>query len=117
MMMDNKSRRDFMLKTGAGLGGLALSGFLPAYGFFSAASASELVDPLAPKAPHFPAKVKTVIWLHMDGAPSTLDLFDYKPELIKRAGQPVPAEYTKGIKTFTQGGVGKLFNSEKRTWK
>ncbi|HXU92344.1 MAG TPA: DUF1501 domain-containing protein [Gallionella sp.] len=116
--MQNKSRRDFLLKAGVGLGGVALSGFLPGGGFFFApAEAATVNDPLAPKQPHFPAKVKTVIWLHMDGAPSTLDLFDYKPELVKRAGQAVPAEYTKGIKTFTQGGVGKLFNSEKRTWK
>lgn len=115
--MDNKSRRDFMLKTGAGLGGLALSGFIPGYGFFSAASAAELVDPLAPKAPHFPAKVKTVIWLHMDGAPSTLDLFDYKPELKKLAGKPIPESFLKGIKTSTQGGVTKLFWSDKRQWK
>lgn len=116
-MMDNKSRRDFMQKAGLGLGGMALSGFIPGYGFFSAASAAELVDPLAPKAPHFPAKVKTVIWLHMDGAPSTLDLFDYKPELKKLAGQPIPESFLKGIKTSTQGGVTKLFWSDKRSWK
>ena len=75
--MTNNSRRDFLLK--AGLGGAALSGVLPGGGFFSAASAAELVDPLAPKQPHFPAKVKTVIWLHMDGAPSTLDLYTTSP--------------------------------------
>jgi Protein of unknown function (DUF1501) len=116
-MMDNKSRREFMQKAGLGLGGLALSGFIPGYGFYSAASAAELVDPLAPKAPHFPAKVKTVIWLHMDGAPSTLDLFDYKPELQKLAGKPIPESFLKGIKTSTQGGVTKLFWSDKRQWK
>jgi uncharacterized protein (DUF1501 family) len=113
--MNHHSRRDFLLK--AGLGGAALSGALPGGGFFSAASAAELIDPLAPKQPHFPAKVKTVIWLHMDGAPSTLDLYDYKPELVRLAGQPVPASFMKGIKTSTQGGVGKLFVSNKRTWK
>ena len=113
--MTNNSRRDFLLK--AGLGGAALSGVLPGGGFFSAASAAELVDPLAPKKPHFPAKVKTVIWLHMDGAPSTLDLYDYKPELIRLAGQSVPDSFMKGIKTSTQGGVGKLFVSNKRSWK
>ncbi len=78
--------------------------------------ADTLIDPLAPKQPHFPPKVKSVIWLHMDGAPSTLDLFDYKPELIKLAGQEVPESFLKGIKTSTQGGVGKLFVSN-RTWK
>jgi len=113
--MTNNSRRDFLLK--AGLGGAALSGVLPGGGFFSAASAAELIDPLAPKKPNFPAKVKTVIWLHMDGAPSTLDLYDYKPELIRLAGQSVPDSFMKGIKTSTQGGVGKLFVSNKRSWK
>lgn len=115
--MNNKSRRDFLLKAGVGLGGVALSGFLPGGGFFSAASAAELVDPLAPKQPHFPAKVKTVIWLHMNGAPSTLDLYDYKPELVKLAGKPIPESFLKGIKTSTQGGITKLFVSDKRTWK
>ena len=114
--MNNQSRRDFLIKSGFGLGGLALSGLLPGGGMMSAAFASELADPLAPKQPHFPAKVKSVIWLHMDGAPSTVDLYDYKPQLIKLAGQEVPASFLKGIKTSTQGGVGKLFAS-KRTWK
>src|SRR5512140_2786174 len=108
--MKNNSRRNFLLKAGVGAGGVALSGFLPGGGFFFApANAAELNDPLAPKQPHFPAKVKTVIWLHMDGAPSTLDLYDYKPELVKLAGKPIPESFLKGIKTSTQGGVTKLF--------
>jgi hypothetical protein len=110
------SRRDFLLKSGFGLGAAAVTGLLPGGGLLQGAMAADLVDPLAPKAPHFPAKVKSVIWLHMNGAPSTLDLFDYKPDLIKLAGQDVPASFLKGIKTSTQGGVGKLFAS-KREWK
>lgn len=109
------TRRNALFTLGWGAGGLmfgtALSG-----GGFMAADAATLVDPLAPKEPHFPAKAKTVIWLHMDGAPSTLDLFDYKPELIRLAGQEVPASFLNGIKTSTQGGVGKLFASN-RQWK
>jgi hypothetical protein len=112
--MSNSSRRDFLLKTG--LGGAALSGVLPGIGSFSAAYAADLVDPLAPKQPHFPAKVKSVIWLHQNGAPSTLDLYDYKPDLVRLAGQEPPASFLKGIKTSTQGGVGKLYASN-RTWK
>jgi hypothetical protein len=115
--MNNKSRRDFLRMAGLGLGGVALSGYLPNGGFFSAASAADLIDPLSPKSPHFPAKVKTVIWLHMDGAPSTLDLFDYKPELKKMAGKPIPESFLKGIKTSTQGGITKLYWSDKRTFK
>ncbi|WP_020167229.1 MULTISPECIES: DUF1501 domain-containing protein [Methylotenera] len=114
--MNNQSRRDFLLKAGIGLGGIAAGGFLPGIGFLTAAQAAELIDPLAPKQPHFAAKVKSVIWLHMDGAPSTLDLYDYKPDLIKLSGQEVPASFLKGIKTSTQGGVGKLYAS-KREWK
>ena len=114
--MNNKSRRDFLVNSGLGLGAFALNGLLPGGGFMSAAFAAELADPLAPKQPHFAAKVKSVIWLHMDGAPSTIDLYDYKPELIKLQGQEVPASFLKGIKTSTQGGVGKLYASN-RTWK
>ena len=114
--MTSNSRRDFLTKSGLALGGAALSGMLPGGGLFSAAYAADLADPLAPRQPHFPAKVKSVIWLHMDGAPSTLDLFDYKPDLIKLAGQDIPASFLKGIKTSTQGGVGKLYASN-RTWK
>ena len=114
--MKNQSRRDFLLKSGLGLGAIAAGGFLPGIGFLTAAQAAELIDPLAPKQPHFAAKVKSVIWLHMDGAPSTLDLYDYKPDLIKLSGQEVPASFLKGIKTSTQGGVGKLYAS-KREWK
>lgn len=117
--MTTTSRRNFLTRSGQGLGAAALTGLLPGGGFFSAAHAAELaeqLDPLAPKRPHIPAKVKSVIWLHMDGAPSTLDLYDYKPDLIKLAGQDVPASFLKGIKTSTQGGVGKLFASN-RTWK
>ena len=118
--MCTSNRRDFLLKSGQGLGLAALTGLLPGGGLLHAVSAADLAngvaDPLAPKAPHFPAKVKSVIWLHMNGAPSTLDLYDYKPDLIKLAGQDVPASFLKGIKTSTQGGVGKLYASN-RQWK
>ncbi|MCX7099793.1 MAG: DUF1501 domain-containing protein [Methylococcales bacterium] len=114
--MNNQSRRDFLVKTGYGLGGLAASTLLPGGGMFSAAMAAELADPLAPKQPHFPAKVKSVIWLHMDGAPSTIDLYDYKPELIKLSGQDIPPSFMKGIKEGVRGGTGKLFTTN-RTWK
>lgn len=120
--MSNKSRRDFLLKSGLGLGAFSLSGAFGG-GFLNAANAADLaaaagvVDPLAPKAPHFTPKAKSVIWLHQDGAPSSLDLFDYKPELIKLAGKPTPDSFTQGIKLASRGGdSNKLFVS-KREWK
>jgi hypothetical protein len=115
--MSNDQRRAFLRNAGLGLGGAALGGFVPGIGYINAATAAELADPLAPKSPHFPAKIKSVIWLHQNGAPSTLDLYDYKPELQRLAGEPVPASFLKGIKTSTQGGVGKLYVSKERTWK
>jgi hypothetical protein len=115
--MSNEQRRAFLRNSGLGLGGAALGGFIPGIGHVSAASAAELENPLAPKSPHFPGKIKSVIWLHQNGAPSTLDLYDYKPTLEKLAGQTVPASFLKGIKTSTQGGVGKLYASRERTWK
>src|SRR6187455_2273182 len=105
------SRRNILL----GAGGLAL-GALASGRTFASQAAENFIDPLAPKQPHFPAKVKSVIWLHMAGAPSTLDLFDYKPQLIKLHGQPLPESFSKGLKTATDGGVGAL-TATPRTWK
>ena len=56
-------------------------------------------NPLAPKKPMHAAKAKNVIYLHMAGSPPQLDLFDYKPELVKRHMQPCPDELIEG-KTF-----------------
>ncbi|RQP21496.1 DUF1501 domain-containing protein [Piscinibacter terrae] len=116
MCFHPNSRRDFLARSGLALGGAALTGVIPGLGL-SSAFAADLIDPLASRQPHFPAKVKSVIWLHQNGAPSTLDLYDYKPELVRLAGQDVPASFLKGIKTSTQGGVGKLYVSNKRSFK
>jgi hypothetical protein len=113
-MSNHTSRRRFLRLAGAGAGGLALGGILP--GSLNAAFGAEAEDPLAPKPPHVPAKAKSVIWLHMAGAPSSLDLFDYKPELIKLHGQPLPESFGNNLKTATDGGVGALL-ATKRTWK
>ena len=48
------------------------------------------MNPLAPKPPMFPAKAKRVIYLHLTGSPPHLDLFDYKPELVKRDRRALP---------------------------
>ncbi|MBW8758477.1 MAG: DUF1501 domain-containing protein, partial [Burkholderiales bacterium] len=110
--MTHSSRRDFLGHAGLGLGAAALGGL----GLqIDVASAAELEDPQAPRPPHFPAKARSVIWLHMAGAPSTLDLFDYKPELVRLAGKPLPDSFAKNLKTATDGGVGNLL-ATRRTW-
>src|SRR5438093_11954488 len=74
---------------------MALAGLLTdALG--SRSHAESAANPLAPRAPHFPAKAKRVIHLFMAGAPSQLDLFDYKPELARLEGKPLPPEVIKG---------------------
>ena len=116
-MSQKTTRRELFVNSAYGLGGITLSMLLPGGGLLATpALGATAADPLAPKPPHFPPRVKSVIWLHQNGAPSSLDLYDYKPELIKQAGQEVPPSFLKGIKTSTQGGLGKLFVSS-RTWK
>jgi len=80
------SRRDFLAQAGNGFGLLALGSLLAEESPLAYASGSGQ-DPLAPKKPHFAAKAKSVIWLFMNGGPSHVDTWDYKPELTKRDGQ------------------------------
>jgi len=111
------TRRQLLINAASGLGGITLSMLLEDGGLISTPLlAAQGEDPLAPRPSHFPARAKSVIWLHQYGAPSSLDLYDYKPDLIRLAGEDVPASFLQGIRTSTQGGVGKLFAS-KRTWK
>ncbi len=88
------SRRWFLQECGVGLGAIALGQL-----FGPAASAKpQAANPLAPKAPHFPAKAKRVIFLFMAGAPSHLELFDNKPQLAKFDGTLPPPELLKGYR-------------------
>ena len=89
------SRRWFLEQCGVGLGAMALGNLLAQSGY----AANETPDdPLAPKKPHFPSKAKNVIFLFMAGAPSHLELFDYKPQLAKYDGTLPPAELLKGYR-------------------
>ena len=81
-----RSRRRFLRNCAGGIGTVALSQLM----------AQE--NPLAPKAPHFKAKAKNVIFLFMEGAPSQIDLFDPKPELQRWHGKPLPPSMTKDLK-------------------
>ena len=89
------TRRWFFRQCGVGLGSIALASLLDAEKA-SAAATVEAANPLAPKPPHFKPKAKRVIYLFMGGAPSQLDLFDYKPALAKYNGKPVPQEVVMG---------------------
>jgi len=81
------TRRAFLRQAGCGFGSVALAGLLAQEGLLAAPEPERLLNPLAPHKPHFAAKAKSVIWLFMNGGPSQVDTWDYKPELLKRDGQ------------------------------
>jgi Protein of unknown function (DUF1501) len=97
-----KTRREFLGKAGLGFGALALSAMMADE---ARADAPEIdpLQPLAPRPGHLPPRAKSCIFLFMEGGPSHIDLFDPKPELKKRAGEPLPPSFGK---VFTAMGVG-----------
>src|SRR5512146_1120488 len=91
------SRRWFLKECGLGLGKIALASLLTdAFTSSSRAASLDAANALKPRQPHFPGKAKRVIHLFMAGAPSQLDLFDYKPELAKLEGKPLPPSVIGG---------------------
>jgi len=107
-LLAQQTRRQFLQRTGQfSLGAVALNSLL---GTRSSAGISE-ANPFAVRPPHYTPKVKRVIYLHMSGGPPHLDLFDYKPELVKRNGQDAPDQFVKG-KTFAfTSGTPKLMGT------
>jgi hypothetical protein len=88
-------RRAFLQQSGVGLGAVALSSLLASGGSASPAESAGQYSGL-PAFPHFAPKAKRVIFLCMAGGPSHLETFDYKPELDKLDGKPMPESFTKG---------------------
>ena len=85
------SRRDLLKSMSCGFGYVALAGLLGQQN----ARGVGTIHPLAPKVPHFTPKAKRVIFMFMQGGPSHLDSFDYKPELEKH-GAPTVANKKRG---------------------
>jgi hypothetical protein len=107
----DRTRRHFFADCGLGLGAMALaslSGGARAAGataepdrdsrrrLLPAGARTRRADPLAVRPGHFPARARSVIYLFMAGGPSQLELFDYKPQLQKYSGQPIPDSFIKG---------------------
>ncbi|VTS08296.1 DUF1501 domain-containing protein [Tuwongella immobilis] len=103
------SRREMLSRAGNGMGMLALASLLGDSGLAAAAVPAGTPDPMAAKPSHFPAKAKRVIWLFMNGGPSHVDTWDYKPELAKRDGKELPG-FDKNTGFFT-AAVGPLMKS------
>ncbi len=121
------TRREMLLNGGAGFGALALSYLLRDNSLFAAETAEKSdplqdpsvgkapADPMAPRAPHFPATAKNVIFLFMEGGPSHIDLFDPKPELNRLAGQPIPKSFKRVVTAM--GEYDSPLLASKRQWK
>jgi hypothetical protein len=90
------ARRWFFKECGVGLAGIALASLVG--GKAGTAPAALPTNPLAPRDPHFAPRAKRVIYMFQAGAPSHLELFDYKPELAKRDGQLPPPSLLKGYR-------------------
>jgi len=85
------TRRDFLCQCGMGMGALGFASLMAQTGLLpSEARAGETINPLAPKAPQFPARARRVIHFFLNGGPSHLDTFDPKPALEKYANKPLP---------------------------
>ena len=102
-----ETRRNFIKQSFLGLGGLALGAMMSCNNTpGKPISYFDPKNPLAPRPPHFAPKARSVIYLHMAGAPSQLELFDYKPELAKLDGQDCPQSFLEGKKfAFIRGAV------------
>src|SRR5438874_1266598 len=87
------TRRDFLCQCGMGMGALGFASLMAQTGLLpSEARAGDAINPLAPKAPQFPARARRVIHFFLNGGPSHVDTFDPKPALEKYANKPLPTE-------------------------
>jgi hypothetical protein len=104
------TRRQFLRKCGQGLGALWLAANVGQASSFSAPG-RDPKRPFQPRPPHFTPKASRIIYLHMAGAPSQLEMFDYKPELQKLDGRECPNEFLEGKRFAFITGVPKLLGS------
>lgn len=111
------SRRQTLTKAGCGFGLLGLAGLLQDQGLLSSATAEDLgrrsLNPLAPQDPHFAPKAKRVIWIFVNGGPSHVDTWDYKPELKRwhdKSIKEFAPEFTNTT-GFFKNAVGNLMKS------
>jgi hypothetical protein len=103
--IQGQTRRHFLGQAGGfSLGAIAL-------GSMCSQGPAAMAGPLAPAPPRLAAKAKRIIYLHMSGGPPNLDLFDYKPELVKHNGEPCPDEFLKGKKFAFTSGTPKLMGT------
>ena len=104
------TRRHFLKKCSTGLGGIALASLMGPQYVFGSNGTANVLDPGG--VPHFLPKAKRVIYLHMAGAPSQLELFDYKPALQKLHGLDCPQSLLEGKRFAFIQGVPKMLGPQ-----
>jgi hypothetical protein len=115
MKSGEQIRRDFLTTSASGLGGAALAAMLADERVQAHPADAAAVSPLAEQAAHFAPRAKHCIFLFMAGAPSQLDLFDYKPALNRLDGQSLPSSMTEGVRfAFIQKETARLMGSPYR---
>src|SRR5574339_492036 len=102
------TRRHFLSQCAGGSGTLALGSLMGCGTGSGKVGAFNPAKPLQIKPPHFPAKAKNVIYMHMAGAPSQLEFFDYKPELAKLDNRDCPPSVLEGKRFAFIRGVPKM---------
>ena len=105
--IQNLTRRHFLKDIG--LGSIALTTLME-----PTITASPTVNPMRVKPAHTKPKAKRIIYLHMTGSPPNLDLYDYKPELVKRDGQNCPNEFLKDRRFAFTTGIPKLMGTRRQ---
>lgn len=105
--LQNETRRHFLKRCPIGLAAI----YMASQATSVADADDDLPMPGHRREPHFQAKAKNIIYIHLAGSPPNLDLFDYKPELKKRDGQNCPDEFLQGRKFAFTDGVPKLLGS------
>ena len=104
-----QARRQFLKNAACGFGSIALADMMASDGLLAATG--PVLNPLAPRKPHFAPTAKHVIFLFMEGGPSQMDLFDPKPALQKYHGQSLPASMTKDLKLAFTKPTAKVLGS------
>ena len=110
--LENQTRRHFLSKCTTGLGAMWLASTAGRAWGGSGVLEKDPANPMAPDIAHFAPKAKRVIYLHMAGAPSQHELFDYKPELDKLNGQECPQEFLEGKQFAFIQGVPKMLGPQ-----
>jgi len=106
------TRRHFLRDCASGLGALYFASATGRAWGASGAAAKDQAHPLRPSSPPLPGRAKQIIYLHMAGSPSQLELFDYKPELARQDGKDCPASLIAGKQFAFIQGVPKMLGPQ-----